>query len=221
MIAIDALQVIDDTELRSAPMNMAMDEALLQTAETPTLRCYRWRAPSLSFGYFSRFDDVRTFCHRRETVRRWTGGGIVMHGEDLTYSFVVPATHCVSSKPPRELYSLLHRAISTVLARSGVDATLAVESAPRSSDACFANPVRADVMIGERKIAGAAQRRCRFGLLQQGSIQLDRLRGDFAHEFADAICAKARDGKLTAGQLSLAKELAERKYGTDAWLTRR
>jgi hypothetical protein len=36
---------------------------------------------------------------------------------------------------------------------------------------CFANPVRADVMTDGRKIAGAAQRRTRRGLLQQRSIQ--------------------------------------------------
>src|SRR2546423_1117404 len=41
----------------------------------------------------------------------------------------------------------------------------------RYSDNCFANPVRADVLLDGRKIAGAAQRRTTRGLLHQGSIQ--------------------------------------------------
>ena len=72
-------------------MNMAIDEALLETAVIPTIRFYRWRSPALSFGYFGKFSDVAIYAAERDLVRRWTGGGIVFHGDDLTYSIVIPA----------------------------------------------------------------------------------------------------------------------------------
>ena len=218
---VDALDVIDDRELRAPAMQMALDEALLRNALRPVLRFYRWRAPAASFGYFSRFEEVRNLSDERELVRRWTGGGIVMHGQDLTYSFVVPAAHSLYERGGREIYSSLHRAITGALAHSGVKATLATSTARRVSDACFANPVYADVLIGGRKVAGAAQRRTRGGLLQQGSIQLNRLAQDFARDLSVAICATPCRVEISAQCLSMATELAQFKYATSAWLTRR
>ena len=220
MSFVDALDVIDDRALRPPPMHMAVDESLLRNATRPVLRFYRWRAPAASFGYFSRFEEVRELSGARELVRRWTGGGIVMHGQDLTYSLVVPAAHSLYAKPARELYSLLHRAIITALARTGVNATLATSTAPRISDACFANPVYADVLIDGLKVAGAAQRRGRRGLLQQGSIQVTNLPEGFTRDFSSAICTRPRAIEISAECLSAAEQLAISKYGTQEWLTR-
>ncbi len=86
-----ALDVYHDIAPRSAAMNMAIDEALLESARVPSVRFYRWQSPALSFGYFGRFADVADYADERDLVRRWTGGGIVFHGEDLTYSIVIPA----------------------------------------------------------------------------------------------------------------------------------
>ena len=207
--------------MRAAAMHMALDEALLRTARDPVLRFYRWRAPAVSFGYFSRFEEVSEFSAERELVRRWTGGGIVMHGEDLTYSFITPAAHSLYERGAREIYSLLHRAITTALARSRVNATLAASTAPRISDACFANPVYADVLVDGRKVAGAAQRRTRAGLLQQGSIQGLVLSEEFGREFSSAMSATPRPAEISPQCLSLATGLAASKYATSEWLTRR
>src|SRR5262249_46055918 len=80
------LTVCHDYNPRSAAMNMAIDEALLESATIPTIRFYGWHSPALSFGYFGRFSDVAIYAADRDLVRRWTGGGIVLHGDDLTYS---------------------------------------------------------------------------------------------------------------------------------------
>src|ERR1700758_3487521 len=85
----------DDHRARSAAMNMAIDEALLETATLPTIRYYWWNHPALSFGYFGKFSEVENFAWDRDPVRRWTGGGIVFHGDDLTYSLVIPASNSV------------------------------------------------------------------------------------------------------------------------------
>jgi lipoate-protein ligase A len=86
---------------------------------------------------------------------------------------------------------------------------------------CFANPVRADVMIDGRKIAGAAQRRTRRGLLQQGSIQGIELENGLAERFAQALSANCSERKLDDEILRRAQELAELKYATHAWLRKR
>ena len=86
---------------------------------------------------------------------------------------------------------------------------------------CFANPVRADVMIDGRKIAGAAQRRTRRGLLQQGSIQGIDLQSDLAQRFARELSADRSERKADEKILNRARELAEQKYGTERWLRKR
>ncbi len=199
---------------------MAVDEALLETASVPILRFYRWREPSLSFGYFGRYADAAEAAQHRSIVRRWTGGGIVLHGEDLTYSLILPRTHFAAAQSARSVYSFVHRAIQRALS-TFAEAALAREDAPKISDACFANPVVADVLVGGRKIAGAAQRRTRTGLLHQGSIQYDRLPPDFPQVFARELCDRSRTESLQPEVLGRAAEIAAAKYDTPEWLHRR
>src|SRR5262245_1759825 len=92
------LTIYHDAIPRFAAMNMAIDEALLEYSTAPAIRFYRWQSPALSFGYFGRFADVARYQIERDLVRRWTGGGIVFHGEDLTYSIVIPADDAVFSE---------------------------------------------------------------------------------------------------------------------------
>src|SRR5258708_26441834 len=79
--------------LQSGPgqvaFNMAMDEALLEAMPRlgqPILRFYSWSEPAASFGYFQKFREVERLTLLRPLVRRPTGGGIVPHMEDWTYS---------------------------------------------------------------------------------------------------------------------------------------
>jgi lipoate-protein ligase A len=207
------LHVYDDAESHSTAMNMAIDEALLEFATAPSLRFYGWRQPSISFGYFSRYADV---AHEtRELVRRWTGGGIVPHGTDLTYSVILPARDGAKLPPSRVIYSEIHDAIRTALPMS---AALATRDAPKTSEACFANPVAADVLVNGEKIAGAAQRRTRAGLLHQGSIQISDLPPIFRDAFAAALSPRFEKKSFTPELLARARELAAQKYATDEWL---
>ena len=217
MEAMAELHVFDDDVPHSAPMNMAIDEALLQFVTRPALRFYRWHRPALSFGYFGTFSDAAGEAADRELVRRWTGGGIVLHGDDLTYSVILPGR---STSPPRAIYSQIHGAIRTALP-SNMEVELASYASPKVSDSCFANPVEADVLFAGRKIAGAAQRRTRAGLLHQGSIQHDELPADFPDRFAKALCPSFRRSAVSAELLSKAQTIADQKYATVEWLQRR
>lgn len=218
---LDELQVYDDLEPYPAALNMAVDEALLEDAFAPILRFYRWRRPSLSFGYFGRYAEVADQSRHREIVRRWTGGGIVSHGNDLTYSIIVPASHPFFARSSREIYAALHDAIRRALAANGVEAILANSIAAKVSEDCFANAVRADVMSNGRKIAGAAHRRSRAGLLHQGSIQQENLPARFRNDFARILCHRFEQKTVSPELLERASRIANAKYGTAEWLMRR
>ena len=226
-----SLEVYHDINSRSAALNMAIDEALLETANVPTIRFYEWNHPALSFGYFGKFDDAAD--DSRDIVRRWTGGGIVFHDDDLTYSLVIPATDPAFEKSSMEIYEAVHRAIQTALIANGESADLATVAAVsdcRSQDStirdrryseCFANPVRADVLSNGRKVAGAAQRRTRRGLLQQGSVQNIDIGDDFADSLANTLCLNCDQKDISTGLIRRAQEIAAQKYGAEAWLHRR
>lgn len=213
--------MIDDPAARAGALNMAIDETLLFTASRPLLHFYRWSEPSVSFGYFSRLSEAQAFAGRRALVRRWTGGGVVPHGDDLTYSLIIPSSDPAHAFSSREIYRRVHSVISRALSKSGVRAALAREDAPKTSDSCFANPVIADVMKAGRKIAGAAQRKTRSGLLQQGSIQWRGLNEAFRETFARELGASVTRQNMDADVLEQAAQLAAAKYETEAWLRRR
>jgi len=217
-----------DASARSAAMNMAIDEALLEHATVSSIRFYRWHSPALSFGYFGKFSDVAIYEAERDLVRRWTGGGIVFHGDDLTYSIVIPLGDPAFAESSISIYEKIHRALADALSETGQCAVVAGVDDPGAgiNDAgynghCFLNPVRADVMLNARKIAGAAQRRTRRGLLQQGSIQGIELENDLPQRFTQALAANCSERKLDEEILDRARKLTQHKYGTTAWLRKR
>ena len=200
---------------------MAIDEELLRTAHKPLLRIYFWLRPSVSFGYFGKHAEVEEQWPDRELVRRWTGGGIVPHGTDLTYTLVVPRQHAFSRSRAVESYALIHEKIAGLLATQvRLPLELAASAAPKISGACFENPAQHDIMAGAEKIAGAAQRRTQWGLLHQGSIQIPSLPPDFGLEFANTLAARVSMTELPDHLLDQAAALATAKYGSDAWLRR-
>ena len=212
----DALVRLDDPEPHPAALNMAIDEVLLRTAAEPHLRCYRWARPAVSFGYFGKYAEVARAWPEREAVRRWTGGGIVLHGEDFTYSLLVPRACAFFHLAAAESYRAIHECLAGLLGSS----TLAESAAPKISAACFENAARHDLVSGATKIAGAAQRRTRFGLLHQGSIQHTLLPPDFPARLAAALAPQIEPRILSHKLLAEAAALAAAKYASAAWLRR-
>jgi len=216
----DQLHIYQDGKLHSAALNMAIDEALFAYSKVPALRFYYWSCPTLSFGYFGKYDNAAKVGAGRELVRRWTGGGLVLHGSDLTYSLVIPFQNPVAL-PAREVYTKFHRTIRDTLIDIGICASLATSSSPKISEACFANPVFADVLVAGVKVAGAAQRRTRTGLLQQGSVQYPGLPNEFVTRLIGKLCPHAEARALNAKITSDAYQLAHQKYAAFEWLRRR
>jgi len=217
----DQLIVIDDATPRAGPLNMAIDEVLLDRARFAILRFYRWNKPTVSFGYFVRFADGCAVAGQRAMVRRWTGGGIVPHGEDLTYSIMIGPNDAAFSLSSKMIYQRVHSALSSALLEIGIVTILTHAEEPKLSEACFANPVVSDVIENGRKIAGAAQRKTRKGLLHQGSIQRENLGDNFRLTFSKLLAKHLHTADIGSDVMCAAKELASTKYTTEDWLRRR
>ena len=157
-----------------APGHMAWDEALLEAAGglgAPVLRSYGWESPAATFGYFQRHAEIAAWTALRPLIRRPTGGGLVPHASDWTYAIIVPPQHPWYSLPAVESYRRAHRWLQRALDLCGVETQLSPCCDPAGPGRCFVGAEREDLLLGGRKIAGAAQRRNRLGLLIQGSVQ--------------------------------------------------
>ena len=91
------------------------------------------------------------------------------HGQDFTYSLICPGRESLPTTI--EFYRFVHLAIANILRKSGCPVEIAQSTDPSRSPACFEKAVQFDLKLRGEKIAGAAIRRNRKGLLLQGSIQ--------------------------------------------------
>jgi lipoyl(octanoyl) transferase len=219
-----------DSSKCDAAFNMAMDEALLEAMsrlQRPVLRFYGWTEPAATFGYFQKFSDVGRATLLRPLIRRPTGGGIVPHDADWTYSFAVPPGHEWHLLKALESYRRIHEWIQSAFAELNVKSELAPSSKNSAPGQCFAGHEKFDLLWNGKKIAGAAQRRNKLGLLIQGSVQPPIPLARAAWE--SAMCAVARrkfgvewndfsaDEKLRLR----ANELARERYSQDAYNRKR
>jgi len=157
-----------------AAFNMALDAALLEAMprlQKPILRFYGWSEPAATFGYFQRFAEVERATLLRPLVRRPTGGGMVPHDADWTYSLAFPTNHQWYALKAVESYCRVHEWIQRAFVELNVVTELAPGCKKSAPGQCFAGHEQFDLLWHGRKIAGAAQRRTRDGLLIQGSVQ--------------------------------------------------
>lgn len=232
--------------------NMALDEALLETAgragQGGCLRFYFWSAPTVSLGYFQRYADRQSHAASRDCplVRRSTGGGAIVHDLELTYSFTTAVpTHVRSGLA--DYYDAFHGTLIQELAERGVDARSCPAAPSRKGEdepfLCFLRRAEGDVLIGDSKIAGSAQRRRHGALLQHGSVLLQRsaaapeLAGiaelssvvldpkELAECWVKRVAAKLgltlRRDSPTSCEKEAAERICGRQYGHPSWTNRR
>lgn len=216
----------------AAAPNMAFDEALLERCAVwgrPVLRFYGWARPAATFGYFQHHTEIAALTPLRPLVRRPTGGGLVPHEHDWTYCVAVPPGHAWYESRAVESYRRMHAWLRESFTRLG----LVTELAPCCDEAgpgqCFGGGwEQYDLLYQGRKLAGAAQRRNKLGLLIQGSVQpLPRGVERNAWQTAMTQVAAEQDG-VTWSHLSPSeellgrvKELATTKYSSPTHNERR
>jgi lipoate-protein ligase A len=193
------LLLLEDREPREASLQMAVDRALLESTDLPVLRFYRWAQPCVTIGYFESLADAKVLYANLPVVRRWTGGGTVVHGTDAPYSLIVPRGEPFAALRPSDSYRLIHGALASALREAFPDVETAHKAAPKCSSACFENPVVDDLLVKDCKIAGAGQRRSRAGLLHQGSIQTGSTDFPQARHFASLMARVVRPIALPHG----------------------
>jgi lipoate-protein ligase A len=213
---------------RSAAENMAVDEVLLQSVaawQKPVLRFYSWSERAASFGYFQKYKDVERMTTLRPLVRRPTGGGLVPHDADWTYSLVFPPSAGWYRSKAIESYGRVHAWVQQAFARAGLSTYLAAreDARPTPSGQCFIGAERFDVLWKNQKIAGAAQRRTKHGLLIQGSIQppvgIDRT--DWEKAFLEVAGVRWETLGLDRDFEGRVQDLAASKYGRASYNQRR
>ncbi len=217
---METWDLLDDGS-HAAGWNMALDEVLLLTAADrgrPLMRVYGWLQPSVSFGYFQAFPAHLEGEYR--VVRRPTGGGVVYHGQDTTYTVVVPRSHDLYARRPAEAYCAVHRAVVAALATQAALHAAPLVS-PRGEYECFREPVQGDVVVDGEKLAGGAQRRSRYGMLHQGSISRQVTTDQLTRGFEQELEIKFSSWKLAPELRARADRLATEKYDTDAWNRKR
>ena len=208
-------------------LNMAIDELMLERMDSigkVVLRFYEWNIPSASFGYSQKPRAVtRTGL---TLVRRPTGGGVVYHDVDLTYTLVIPAGHPICDLNRMDSYKVIHEPIMKAVLDLGQGAHLAPDLGikhDRATLQCFVSPSPNDVLAADNtKLAGAAQRRTRKGILHQGSVSLkagehdqilNAIRDELGKAFSFDYVPFAPDAEFMAA----AEHLAASKYATPAW----
>ena len=211
---------------------MALDHALMRRAARTgesVIRVYTWSRPTLSFGR----NEPAFSRSRLDIVRRPTGGRMILHHRELTYSMTLPET-----ERPRATYQRLNGILAAALARLGASVTIAEggERIPITHGPCFAAPSPGELVYEGRKIAGSAQWRESGAVLQHGSILVDNdqegadpatLRdalgrapaaGELADAFATVVDTVPFEPELIVRDE--AKQLCLR-YADDAWTWRR
>jgi len=215
----------------AAAFNMALDEALLEAVARlgrPVLRFYGWTEPAATFGYFQKYADVERATRLRPLIRRPTGGGIVPHDADWTYSLVFPPGQEWYLLKAEASYHRVHEWIQFAFKKLNIVTALAANAHPAGPGQCFVGHEKSDVLWQGRKIAGAAQRRNKLGLLIQGSVQpppVSVLREDWQKAMGDvgriAFGIEWSDFGPDAALKGQAEDLTRRKYSRPSFISKR
>lgn len=231
--ALPLMHILPD-RIDNAYANMATDILLLESypAEVVRFRHYGWTGRAWSFGLSQQWAEQSAprLAKGVEIVRRPTGGGLVDHADDWTYTLIVPPGAPGYRDDPTVIYRIVHEHLASTLQEQNVPASVYRKiPTPGVSAVCFEQPENFDVVLpGSGKIAGAAQKRNRHGLLMQGSlmrklpadIDWEKLKGDFAQGLADYFGGEPEPVEWpTLDENRLAYETA--KFASKEWNERR
>lgn len=166
--------------------NMAIDEALLLAqiagkSSLPVLRFYSWQPAAFSLGYAQKTAEILNEAACRsggiDIVRRNTGGRVVYHQRELTYCMVAGADNPLLGTNIRESYAAISKALIAGLKNLRVKADFVgrkqMAKHNKSGGVCFLSPSWYEIVVGNKKLIGSAQRRTKGFILQQGSLLLE------------------------------------------------
>jgi len=233
-----------DSGYLDAYTNMAIDEAVFLMREKlglpTTLRFYAWKPAAVSMGYFQKIEDPSLEEYKRQKitiVRRFTGGGAILHRNEITYSLACSTHEFPTFGDIIKTQQLVHEAIILGLQNLEIKAELERKEIQGPDPYfCFVSPSKNDVVDDGRKIVGSAQRRKNKVFFQHGSILMDsRITSENGERkknrekiidslilgFEKRLGIRLLPGQLTKEELKLSQELRQIKYSTRNWNYRR
>lgn len=148
----------------------------VRSGELPgALRIYNWTEPAVTIGHHQRSFSFHDRGLDLPVLRRPTGGGAVLHVDDITFSMSTPFTSAIPGGVA-ECSIVISRVFAAALNQCGVVADIHGGS-HEFSPVCFARPSPVELVSGTGKIMGLALARKGSFLLAQGVIPLrvDRL----------------------------------------------
>ena len=219
-------------EPRDAFMNMAVDEMLMGSA--PCLRVYFWDQPSISIGYFQDVAATAQLfqCAKKNipVVRRLTGGGLVSHGNDLTFSLVLASDNAFLPRDVKASYLKVTEAL-----RAGLKDTyqeldyarckdLGAQRKRQTERVCFEQPSCYDLLFNGKKVMGASQRRLNGVILHQSAVFLDMGRGELTKKIIQGFEKNWKlsfeERPLTPEEIGRAERINEERYSSKFWAFR-
>jgi lipoyl(octanoyl) transferase len=166
-----------DTGFNDAFTNMAIDEALLSECKIPTLRVYSWFPKSVSVGYNQDINkEINVdYCKKNDIdiVRRLTGGKAVLHDKEITYSFIVPENANLLPVEINESFKIIANALIIALKKFDINAEIKKVPERIKTPICFNSSNWYEILVGNKKISGSAQRRIEGKVLQHGPVLID------------------------------------------------
>ena len=165
---------------------MAIDEAIFlsykENISKPTLRIYGWKAPCFSAGYSQNPESLIDIeaCKNAgiSIVRRPTGGGLIFHDKELTYSVILCQQDIGLTYRIKESFEFITSFLFNCYSSLGAQACFAKDKhracPPDKAIApfCFSRNEEYDILVNGKKLGGNAQKRNRSIILQHGSIPL-------------------------------------------------
>ncbi len=155
---------------------MEEESRALQEMKGFLLKFYDWENKSITFGHFITLEEHLSM-HSLEKLnidvaKRPTGGGVIFHFDDLSFSLLIPKKSPLFRENTLESYAVVNEVIGKALKEVFNEAAVLFEKKGKISSFCMASPTIYDLMLFGKKIGGAAQRRSREGVLHQTSLQL-------------------------------------------------
>jgi len=183
MIFNNKFRLIKSKDL-SAKANSCLDFVLFKTFNKdslPVLRLYSWET-SVTFGLSQNPSDYVTLLkeYKNNFAKRITGGGVLFHGHDISYSLIIPASY-IQDKGVKETYELICSFILNFYSSLNLKANFAkdIEEIVLRKDAfCQVGFEAYDIIINGQKIGGNAQKRAKNVIFQHGSIPLKTIKKD-------------------------------------------
>jgi len=168
-----------------AVYNMALDEKIFDRYMEdgiPVFRAYGWRSASFTYGVSQKpeneIDIKRCAQDSVQIAKRMTGGGILLHHNEITYSLVCAKEDIGEPDSVIVSYRKICAFLISFYRSLGLDASFALDTEDFKKkciphELCSASREKYDIVINGKKIGGNAQKRKRRAVFQHGSIPLN------------------------------------------------